>query len=109
MFFQQAAEAAGLEYKDFVGDAFSNDTKELVANYIKETCGKIDLLVYSLASGVRTNQNTGELVRSSLKPLGKSIEGKTIDIAKGSIIDLTVEAGTQQEIDDTVYVMGGDD
>ncbi len=109
VFFQQAAEAAGLEYKDFVGDAFSNDTKELVANYIKETCGKIDLLVYSLASGVRTNQNTGELVRSSLKPLGKSIEGKTIDIAKGSIIDLTVEAGTQQEIDDTVYVMGGDD
>lgn len=109
IFFQKAAFAAGLSAKDFNGDAFAWETKRKVADYIKETCGSIDLLVYSLASPVRVNPDSGEMVRSSLKPLGKDIDGKTIDIVKNVITELTVTAGTEEEIANTIYVMGGED
>lgn len=109
IYFQEVAAKAGLSFKDFNGDAFSWETKKQVTEYIKETYGKIDLLVYSLASPVRQNPNTGELVKSALKPIGKNIKGTTIDIAKEQIMELEVEAATEQDIKDTVYVMGGED
>lgn len=109
LFFQEAALETNNIHKDFIGDAFSFETKQNVLDYIKENIGKIDLLVYSLASGVRKNFETGETIRSSIKSLGKPVTGKTIDIGEQRIYDLTVEPASEQETKDTVFVMGGSD
>ncbi len=93
--------------KDFFLDAFQDESKIEVAKYLNENDIKIDLVVYSLASGVRPKGDT--LVHSALKSLGKSITGKTIDVAKNEIKEITVEPGTKEDIDNTVYVMGGSD
>jgi len=109
IFFQDEAQKTGNIHKDFLGDAFSFETKELVSKYIKENIGKIDLLVYSLASGARKNFDTGETFKSQIKTIGKSVTGKTIDIAAEKVYDLEVEPASNQEIEDTVFVMGGSD
>ena len=109
VFFQHFAKETNHIHKDFLGDAFSNETKELVGKYIKETFGSVDLVVYSLASGVRKNHETGETVRSQIKTIGEPVVGKTIDIAKNQVESLTVDSAEPQEIEDTVYVMGGGD
>ncbi len=109
LFFQEAAKETNNIHKDFLGDAFSYETKEKVLKYIKENIGKVDLLVYSLASGARKNFETGEVIRSSIKSIGKNVTGKTIDISENKVFDLTVEPATEQEIKDTVFVMGGSD
>lgn len=107
--FQKYFQSSTMIHKDFLGDAFSKKMKDDVANYIKETFGKIDLLVYSVASGARKNEETDQLVYSSIKSLGKDVVGKTIDIVSGDIYELTVTNADEQEIKDTVYVMGGSD
>mgnify|MGYP000412787476 CR=1 FL=1 len=109
VWFQHFARETGNQHKDFLGDAFSFETKELVLNYVKETFGTLDLIVYSLAAGVRKNHETGETVRSQIKTIGAPAVGKTIDIATLSVYNLEVEPATPQEVDDTVYVMGGGD
>ena len=100
----------GLVAKNFMGDAFSNEMKNDVIKYIKEEFGgKIDLLVYSLASAVRTDPNTGELYRSALKSTAKEITGPTINLEK-EIMDMgTMGIATEEEISSTVKVMGGED
>lgn len=109
VFFDYEAKETKNIHKDFNGDAFSLEMKKQVLEYIKNNFKTIDLLVYSLASGVRKNELTNELVKSSIKPLGKTAYGKTIDIASNKIIDLNIEPGTTQETKDTVFVMGGSD
>ncbi|MFZ9704087.1 MAG: enoyl-ACP reductase FabV [Bacilli bacterium] len=109
IYFQQALANTGKTHKDFVGDAFAQSMKDQVIAYIKETFGTIDLIVYSLAAGARQNPTTGELVRSTLKTIGEPVTGKTIDIGEMQIKDLTVLPASEQEIKDTVYVMGGSD
>lgn len=109
LYFQKAFEKSGKIHKDFVGDAFSSEMKQQVMAYIKEKFGKLDLIVYSLAAGARQNPSTGELVRSSLKTIGEPATGKTIDIGEMQIKDIVVSPATEQEIKDTVYVMGGSD
>jgi enoyl-[acyl-carrier protein] reductase/trans-2-enoyl-CoA reductase (NAD+) len=71
--------------------------------------GEIDLVVYSLASPVRKLPDTGEVKRSSLKPIGETYRATAIDTNKDVIIEAEVEPATQQEIDDTITVMGGED
>ena len=83
--------------------------KQQVKDYIQKTFGKLDLIVYSLAAGARQHPGTGELVRSSLKTIGEPASGKTIDIGDMKIKDITVTPATEQEIKDTVFVMGGSD
>ncbi len=109
IFFQKHAKETGNVHKDFVGDAFSQTMKKQVADSIRENFGKVDLVVYSIAAGARPNPKTGELVRSSIKPIGNKAMGKTIDIAKRQLKDLTVEPADDAEIQNTVYVMGGSD
>lgn len=109
VYFQEFAAETGNLHKDFVGDAFSNEMKANVLNYIKESVGKIDLVIYSLAAGARKNSETGEVVRSHIKAIGEPAIGKTIDIATLEVMDLTVQGASEQEIQDTVYVMGGSD
>ncbi len=108
-YFQHFALNLGSLHKDFIGDAFSSEMKANVINYLKESIGQIDLLVYSLAAGARKNEKTGETIRSFIKPINSIASGFTLDIASKSIIPIVVEPANEQEIKDTVYVMGGDD
>jgi enoyl-[acyl-carrier protein] reductase/trans-2-enoyl-CoA reductase (NAD+) len=108
-FFQHFAKETNNIHKDFMGDAFSPEMKQDVLEYVKSELGSIDLIIYSLAAGARKNFETGETVRSHIKTLGDPVVGKTIDIAKMSIEELTVEPATEQETKDTVFVMGGSD
>lgn len=108
--FREAAEKEGLIAKNFVQDAFSHETKQEVINYIKsEFGGKIDLVVYSLASGVRKDPDTGELYRSSIKAIGEPVVGPNINMQESLFYTETLEPATGQEIADTVKVMGGED
>ncbi len=109
IYFQQALAPIGGTHKDFVGDAFSQAMKDQVLAYVKSTFGKLDLIVYSLAAGARQHPQTGELIRSSLKSIGEPVHGKTIDLGEMLIKDITVLPASEQEIKDTVFVMGGSD
>lgn len=109
VFFQHFAKETGNTHKDFLGDAFSQETKQQVLDFVKAELGSIDLIIYSLASGVRKNYATGETIRSQIKTLGEPVVGKTIDIASLEVMDLEVLPANEQETDDTVFVMGGSD
>ncbi len=105
----QAAERDGLWARSVNGDAFSDEIKQEVAQVIEQSMGKVDLVVYSLASPKRTNPRTGVTHTSSLKAIGSPFTGKTVDLSGGTVGTASVEAATQAEIDETVAVMGGED
>ena len=107
--FDKAATEAGLYAKSFNGDAFSHEAKAKVIEAIKEDLGQIDLIVYSLAAPVRKLPETGEVVRSCLKPIGETYTSTAIDTNKDTIIEASVEPASEQEIEDTITVMGGQD
>ena len=107
--FEEAAEAAGLYARTLDGDAYSDEMKARVVEAIREDMGKIDLLVYSLASPVRPHPRTGELHRSVIKPLGKPVHIKTLNVDKGQVHEVDLEPATAEETDNTVAVMGGED
>lgn len=107
--FEKAAHKEGLYAKSINGDAFSNEVKEKAAHLIKEDLGQIDLVVYSLASPVRTHPDTGIRYKSTLKPIGSSYTNKTVDFHNGEVKDITIEPCSEQEIENTVTVMGGED
>ncbi|WP_136484142.1 enoyl-ACP reductase FabV [Vibrio sp. H11] len=107
--FDKLAHEEGLYAKSLNGDAFSNEAKQKAIELIKEDLGQIDLVVYSLASPVRKLPETGELVRSALKPIGETYTSTAVDTNKDVIIEASVEPATEQEIEDTITVMGGQD
>ncbi|MRI32244.1 enoyl-[acyl-carrier-protein] reductase FabV [Endozoicomonas sp. OPT23] len=95
---------------NIVGDAFSPAIRQHVVNTIKERFeGKVDLVVYSLATGIRPDHQTGELVRSAIKPTGQKYQGMTLDLEHETLHPVTLEPASQKEINDTVKVMGGED
>jgi len=107
--FHKHAEAEGLYAKSINGDAFSDDIKQKTIETIKADLGQVDLVVYSLASPVRQHPKTGELHRSTLKPIGKDVVQRAADTDKGILKEVSVTAASQEEIDNTVAVMGGED
>ncbi len=107
--FEKLAHEAGLYAKSLNGDAFSNEAKQKAIELIKQDLGQIDMVVYSLASPVRKLPETGELIRSSLKPIGETYTSTAVDTNKDAIIEASIEPATEQEIADTVTVMGGQD
>ncbi|MGC9423077.1 MULTISPECIES: enoyl-ACP reductase FabV [unclassified Vibrio] len=107
--FEKLAHAEGLYAKSLNGDAFSDDAKQKTIELIKQDLGQIDLVVYSLASPVRKLPETGEVIRSSLKPIGQTYTSTAVDTNKDVIIEASVEPATEQEIQDTITVMGGQD
>ncbi|MBS2003274.1 MAG: trans-2-enoyl-CoA reductase family protein [Cyanobacteria bacterium SZAS LIN-5] len=107
--FEKAAKAAGLYAKNINGDAFSDAIKEQTIKAIKDDLGKVDMVVYSLASPVRTHPKTGTTFRSVLKPVGSTFTNKTLDTDRGVVKDVSIEPANEQEMQDTVEVMGGDD
>jgi enoyl-[acyl-carrier protein] reductase/trans-2-enoyl-CoA reductase (NAD+) len=107
--FEKAAHAAGLYAKSINGDAFSNEMRAKAIEIIKNDLGQVDLVVYSLASPVRKLPDSGEVVRSVLKPIGETYRATAVDTSKDIIIDAEIEPATQEEIQNTVTVMGGED
>jgi enoyl-[acyl-carrier protein] reductase/trans-2-enoyl-CoA reductase (NAD+) len=107
--FEQQAELAGLYAKSINGDAFSNEIKEKTFDLIKADLGQIDLIIYSLASPVRTNPKDGITYRSVLKPIGAPFTNKTVDIHTGTVSEITIAPCTEEEITNTIAVMGGED
>jgi enoyl-[acyl-carrier protein] reductase/trans-2-enoyl-CoA reductase (NAD+) len=108
--FDQLAKQAGLYSKSINGDAFSHETRARAIELIQqEMGGPIDLVVYSLASPVRKLPDTGEVVRSALKTVGETFSATSVDTNRDAVVQVSVEPATEQEIKDTVTVMGGQD
>lgn len=107
--FEKAAHAEGLYAKSINGDAFSNEMRNKAIEIIKGDMGQVDLVVYSLASPVRKLPESGEVIRSVLKPIGKTYKATAVDTSKDIIIEAEVEPATEEEIQNTVTVMGGED
>ncbi len=107
--FEEEAKKAGLYAKSINGDAFSHEVREQAVAMIKQDLGEVDLVVYSLASPVRRLPDTGEVKRSVLKPIGQVYQSTAIDTNKDQIIHAEVEPATDEEIADTITVMGGED
>ena len=107
--FDRYAHEAGLYAKSLNGDAFSHEAKQKAIELIREDLGQIDLVVYSLASPVRKMPDTGEVVRSALKPIGETFRANAIDTNRDIVTQAEIEPATEEEIEATVKVMGGQD
>jgi enoyl-[acyl-carrier protein] reductase/trans-2-enoyl-CoA reductase (NAD+) len=107
--FEKYAAEAGLYAKSINGDAFSNEARDQVIQLIKDDLGEIDMVVYSLASPVRKMPDSGEVIRSVLKPIGETYHSTAIDTSRDAIINAEIEPANEAEIADTVTVMGGED
>ena len=107
--FETEAQKAGLYAKSINGDAFSNEVKQQTIDLIKADLGQVDMIIYSLASPVRMHPVTGVLHRSVLKPIGQTFTNKTVDFHTGLVSQVTIEPANQDDIDNTVVVMGGED
>jgi len=107
--FQAQAEKAGLYAKSINGDAFSNEVKKQTIDLIKADLGQVDLVIYSLASPVRQHPVTGVLHRSVLKPIGDTFSDKTVDFHTGIVSEVTITPCSDEDIANTVQVMGGED
>lgn len=107
--FETEAQKAGLYAKSINGDAFSNEVKQQTIDLIKADLGQVDMVIYSLASPVRMHPVTGVLHRSVLKPIGQTFSNKTVDFHTGLVSQVTIEPANQDDIDNTVVVMGGED
>ncbi|MBQ0759670.1 MAG: trans-2-enoyl-CoA reductase family protein [Zhongshania sp.] len=107
--FHKFAEAEGIYAKSINGDAFSDAIKEKTIAEIKADLGQIDLVVYSLASPRRQHPKTGEVFNSTLKPIGKDVTQRGVNTDKETIENFTLVAANEDEINNTVAVMGGED
>ena len=107
--FEKEAHHAGLYAKSINGDAFSKEVKQQTIDMIKADLGQVDLVIYSLASPVRMHPETGVLHRSALKPIGSSFTNKTVDFHTGIVTQVSIDPANQEDIDNTVVVMGGED
>lgn len=107
--FHRYASEAGLYAKSINGDAFSSEMKDRIVDLIKKDLGQVDLVVYSLAAPRRTHPVTGDVHVSTLKPIGEPAVQKGINTDKGIIQEFHLEPASQEEIDNTVAVMGGED
>ncbi|WP_157151361.1 enoyl-ACP reductase FabV [Brachyspira sp. SAP_772] len=110
MAFSEFAKRDGIEEVSLNLDAFLNASKEEVIKEAKKFFdGKIDLFIYSLAAPVRTDEKTGILHRSTLKPIGKKYEGMGIDFMTEELLNVSIEPANDEDIKNTVKVMGGED
>ena len=109
--YQREADKRNLYLKNIIGDAFSNQTKELVCNLIKteDKLKKIDMIIYSIAAPSRIDPETGVKYSSVLKPIGKEYKSKGIDLASYKLNEVSIQPANEEEIANTVKVMGGED
>ncbi|MDR2965923.1 MAG: trans-2-enoyl-CoA reductase family protein [Treponema sp.] len=113
--FDKEAAKAGLVSITLNGDAYSNEMKTKTAEAVKQAAAKagipakIDLFVYSLASPARTDPKDGVMYKSVIKPIGSAQSGRTLNFMDGTFGDFSIEPATEEEISNTVKVMGGED
>lgn len=107
--FEKYAKEAGIYAKSLNGDAFSQAMKDEAIATIKKDLGKIDLVIYSLASPRRTHPVTGEVFSSCLKPVGQPYAAKTVEPFKGEVKEVHIEPANEDDIRQTIAVMGGED
>lgn len=107
--FEKAATKENYYAKSINGDAFSDEVKKQTIELIKKDLGQIDLVVYSLASPRRNHPVTGEALVSSIKPVGKAFSSNKFDFHEEKITDIILEPATEDEVRQTVGVMGGED
>ena len=110
IYFRKEAEREQRTAINIVGDAFSQETRSQVVEAIETYFeGEVDLIVYSLAAGVRPKPNSEDFWRSAIKPIGESVTGATISLEHDHWITNTLEAATEEEAESTLKVMGGED
>ncbi|MFC3746516.1 enoyl-ACP reductase FabV [Paenibacillus sp. GCM10012306] len=107
--FEQLAAEAGLQSYSITGDAFTDETKSRTIELIRSELGQVDLVVYSVATSRRTDPATGITHTSVLKPVGHPYTNKTVNFHNGEVGLVTLDPATEEELDATVAVMGGDD
>lgn len=107
--FEQEAKAVNIYAKSINGDAFSTAIKEQTIDLIKSDFGQVDLVIYSLAAPRRTDPQTGETYSSTLKTVGDAFTSKTVDPIRYEVKDVSIEPASQDDIEQTVRVMGGED
>ena len=107
--FHKEIEDLGVWGKSFNGDAFSSEMKEKVVETIKESLGKVDLVIYSLASPRRVHPVTGALHHSVIKPIDEEFVCKTVDLNTEKVEMAHVLPASEEEIKNTIAVMGGED
>lgn len=107
--FDRIAASDGLYARTVNADAFADETKTQIADLVRRDLGGIDLLIYSLASPVRRDPDSGTLFRSAIKPVGQPVHIKTLNVAKGVVHDVDLAPASEDEIHATVKVMGGED
>lgn len=107
--FEKAAKEESLYAESLNLDAFSNEAKDAVIEKIKDNMGKVDLVVYSLGAPRRKDPDTGEVYSSTLKPIGDSVTRKNLNTDSREVSEITLEPANDDEIRNTVKVMGGED
>lgn len=107
--FEKEAAAAGIYARSFNGDAFSDALKTEVIAAVKADLGQVDCVIYSLASPRRTHPKSGETFKSVLKPIGTTYTNKNLNTGTGVVNEVTIEPANEDEIAQTVAVMGGED
>lgn len=106
--FEELAEADGYYAKSINGDAYSQEIKDETIKRIKKDWGKADMVIYSIAAP-RRKAPDGNTYRSVLKTIGQEYTNQTIDLLTNEISEVTIPTATQEEIDATIQVMGGED
>ncbi len=108
--FESFAEQDGLTAITINGDAFSLEIKEETLRRFRETLPdeKFDLVVYSLAAPRRAMAD-GTVYSSVIKPIGAPYTNKALNLSDNTIETTTIEPATEEEVYNTVMVMGGSD
>jgi enoyl-[acyl-carrier protein] reductase/trans-2-enoyl-CoA reductase (NAD+) len=107
--FEKEAKKRKIYAKSIFGDAFSKEIKKDVADIIAQDLGQVDLIVYSLASPMRLDPESGVLYRSVIKPIGEDYSSLSLNTTSGLVVSETLTAATEEQVADTVKVMGGED
>ncbi|MCE5256169.1 MAG: trans-2-enoyl-CoA reductase family protein [Spirochaetaceae bacterium] len=107
--FDTLSAQSGIQSVTFEVDAFSDNAKEQAIKAAKSQGGPYDLIVYSLASPVRTDPESGIMYRSAIKPIGSPYSGTTVDVFSGAMKEAQIQPADEEEIFQTVKVMGGED
>ncbi len=107
--FETAAARAGQKSACYNGDAFSHEARERVVAALKRDFPPVDCVVNSIAAPRRTHPDTGERFTSVLKPIGETYRSRTLNTDRREVTDVELAPATQDEVDATVAVMGGED
>ncbi|MDK9756767.1 trans-2-enoyl-CoA reductase family protein [Vibrio sp. D173a] len=110
IYFKDEATHHGRNAVNIVGDAFSDTVRNQVIEAIETYFeGEVDLVIYSLATGVRPKPESDEFWRSVIKPIGESVTGASIMLENDQWVESTLAPATQEEAEATIKVMGGED